>query len=125
MTKEELARQYADKKVEERNEYPLYDLRKRKELTRFDGYDIEQAYEDGFDKASTSLRDNVWHNTNEKPKECKELFVYKERDCGSSFYTALYSSHSDTVYINGRWSKLSTMTRWAYIEDLIADNMSV
>lgn len=68
---------------------------------------------------------NVWHDTSEKPEECKELFIYKERDCGSSFYTALYSSHSDTVYINGRWYKLSTMTRWAYIEDLIADNMSV
>ena len=51
MSKEELAKQYADKKVEERKEYPLYDLRKRKELTRFDGYDIEQAYEDGYDKA--------------------------------------------------------------------------
>ena len=51
MSKEELAKQYADNKVEERKEYPLYDLRKRKELTRFDGYDIEQAYEDGYDKA--------------------------------------------------------------------------
>jgi hypothetical protein len=51
MGKEELAKQYADNKVEERKEYPLYDLRKRKELTRFDGYDIEQAYEDGYDKA--------------------------------------------------------------------------
>ena len=51
MNKEELAKQYAERKVEERKEYPLYDLRKRKELTRFDGYDIEQAYEDGYDKA--------------------------------------------------------------------------
>lgn len=51
MNKQELAKQYADKKVDERKEYPLYDLSKRKELTTFDGYDIEQAYEDGFDKA--------------------------------------------------------------------------
>lgn len=51
MTRQELAKQYAEKKVDERKEYPLYDLRKRKELTRFDGYDIEQAFEDGYDKA--------------------------------------------------------------------------
>jgi len=51
MNKEELARIYAEKKVEERKEYPLLDMRKRKELTSFDGYAIEQAFEDGFDNA--------------------------------------------------------------------------
>lgn len=54
MNKEELAQQYADQKVLERNEYPLCDLRTRKEQTRFDGYDIEQAFDDGFAKAISS-----------------------------------------------------------------------
>jgi anaerobic ribonucleoside-triphosphate reductase len=58
MGKEELAKQYADNKVEERKEYPLYDLRKRKELTRFDGYDIEQAYEDGYERQWSWLLDS-------------------------------------------------------------------
>lgn len=64
MNKEELARQYTDKKVEERKEYPLYDMRKRKKLTSFDGYAIEQAYEDGFDKAVKMackwLKNHLW-----------------------------------------------------------------
>ena len=55
MTKEELARQYADHKVEERNEYPCVSFQRRKELTRFDGFDIEQAYEEGFDKGENTL----------------------------------------------------------------------
>ena len=54
MNKEELAQQYADQKVLEKNEYPLYNLHKRKELTRFDGFEIEQAFEDGFIKAISS-----------------------------------------------------------------------
>ena len=51
MNKEELAKQYADKKVAKKGQYIDCDFDVRKELTTFDGYDIEQAYEDGFDKA--------------------------------------------------------------------------
>lgn len=70
-------------------------------------------------------RNNTWHDINEKPEEHRELLIYKVRDCGNSFYTALYSSANDTVFINGQWHKLSTMTKWAYVEDLIADNMNM
>ena len=69
-------------------------------------------------------RNNVWHDINEKPEERKELLVYKKRDCDDSFYIALYSSDNDTVFINGRWYKLSTMTRWAYLDDLVSDDMN-
>jgi len=48
MNKEELSRQYADQKVEERGEYTICDFHRRKSLTKFDGYDIEQAFEDGL-----------------------------------------------------------------------------
>ena len=53
MNKEELVKQYADKKLSEnpRNVYKKLPLGMQKSLTNFDGYDIEQAYEDGFDKA--------------------------------------------------------------------------
>ena len=51
MSKEELAKQYADKKVAKKGQYIDYDFDVRKELTAFDGYEIEQAYEDGYDKA--------------------------------------------------------------------------
>ena len=53
MNKEELARQYADKKTAESplNAYNNYPLERQKELCTFDGYDIEQAFEDGYDAA--------------------------------------------------------------------------
>lgn len=82
---------------------------------------------DGVDCAVHAVdwyRNNVWHDINEKPEERKELLVYKKRDCDDSFYIALYSSDNDTVFINGRWYKLSTMTRWAYLEDLLPDNIT-
>lgn len=51
MEKEILSQQYAEKAVREspNNLYKGYDLHRQMELTRFDGYDIQQAYEDGFD----------------------------------------------------------------------------
>lgn len=43
----EMAFKYANDKVEEKGQYIKYDFQKRKELTTFDGYEIEQSYEDG------------------------------------------------------------------------------
>lgn len=59
MKKEELAKQYADKKTAESplNAYNNYPLERQKELCTFDGYDIEQAYEDGYDKAVELARE--------------------------------------------------------------------
>lgn len=57
MNKQELVKQYADKKVVKKGQYIECDFDVRKELTTFDGYDIEQAYEDGFDKAVELARD--------------------------------------------------------------------
>lgn len=102
-----------------------YDIDISDRSNKWIGDRLEDAAKHFFDKGATSYRNNVWHDTCEKPEERKELLVYKKRDCDDSFYTALYSSDNDTVFINGRWYKLSTMTRWAYIEDLVADNMSI
>ena len=97
-----------------------------KAMLNKEGYQyLEEKPAKDFKEGSDWYRNNVWHDINEKPEERKELLVYKKRDCDDSFYTALYSSGNDTVFINGRWCKLSTMTRWAYIEDLVADNMSI
>ena len=97
-----------------------------KAMLNKEGYQyLEEKPVKDFKEGSDWYRNNVWHDINEKPEERKELLVYKKRDCDDSFYTALYSSDNDTVFINGRWYKLSTMARWAYIEDLVADNMSI
>lgn len=47
MKLEDLAKEYSDQKVEDRGEYKMCDSYRRKSLTKFDGYDVEQAYEDG------------------------------------------------------------------------------
>lgn len=53
MNKEELSEHYANQKVlaNPRNVFTGYSWDTQKKLTTFDGYDIEQAFEDGFDKA--------------------------------------------------------------------------
>ena len=66
MNKQELAKQYADKKLSEnpRNVYNKLPLGMEKSETNFDGYDIEQAYEDGYDKAvelaCQYIKDNLY-----------------------------------------------------------------
>lgn len=73
MNKEELAKRYADKKVEERKEYILYDLHRRKTLTTFDGYAIEEAYEDGFDKAMELTCEFLYEQLNNGTMECGNI----------------------------------------------------
>ena len=95
-----------------------------KAMLNKEGYQyLEEKPVKDFKEGTDWYRNSVWHDINEKPEERKELLVYKKRDCDDSFYTALYSSDNDTVFINGRWYKLSTMTRWAYLEDLLPDNI--
>ena len=61
MNKEELARRYADNKTidcyNSRFGLSNHDLHVKKSYDLFTGYDIEQAYEDGFDKAVELARD--------------------------------------------------------------------
>lgn len=122
MTKKELARQYAERKVEERKEYPLYDLRKRKELTRFDGYDIEQAYEDGFDEACTILRNNVWHPASEKPigvdKANRDILIVT---MGPEYYGNKLRTWHIFSYMTWDWVKerAGEFEKWAYLEDIL------
>ena len=125
MIKEELARQYADHKVEERNEYPCVTFQRRKELTRYDVFDIEQAYEDGFVHGAEKLLKMVWHDTStEEPEEEKDLLLMFElKDGRKSFSIGLYSEHSQKVWVSENrsfhWMKLSHYSRWAYIDDLL------
>ena len=66
MTKTELSEHYANQKVlaNPRNAFTGYSWDTQKKLTTFDGYDIEQAYEDGFDKAveltCQYIKDNLY-----------------------------------------------------------------
>lgn len=59
MTKTELSEHYANQKVlaNPRNAFTGYSWDTQKKLTTFDGYDIEQAYEDGYDKAVELARE--------------------------------------------------------------------
>jgi GNAT superfamily N-acetyltransferase len=61
MKKDELSRQYAEKKVREspNNMYKNYHLHRQMECTHFDGYDIQQAYEDGYDGRSAEQEPEI------------------------------------------------------------------
>ena len=52
MEKEKEAIEYAENQVRLKNEYPNCSMYRQKTLTRFDAFDIQQAFEDGWDKAS-------------------------------------------------------------------------
>ena len=54
MTTEEKARAYAESRIAVKNAHVTYMTPREKRLERFDGYDIEQAYEDGATEALAS-----------------------------------------------------------------------
>ena len=87
--KEELARQYAEKKVRESpaNLYKGYHLHRQMELTRFDGYDVEQAFGDGFDEAALMLS-SLWKDGqgDDLPAYDREVVVLGERFPGIGEY---------------------------------------
>jgi hypothetical protein len=71
------AEKYAEKKTIEKAEYPLADMSRQKVLTRFDAYDIEQAYEDGsnamLDKACAYLLLHLGNNFNDNTNFVKKF----------------------------------------------------
>ena len=113
MNKEELAQQYADQKVLERNEYPLCDLRTRKELTRFDGYDIEQAFEDGLTERDKHLwKDAQGDDLPEIDREVIALIDY----AGNGYYKVVFAHRPDperkvsTSLLTGKKSYIQAKT---------------
>lgn len=117
--KEELGRQYAEEKVRKspENLYKGYHLHRQMELTRFDGYDIQQAFEDGFD-AGNAEAGNIWHNAEtEWPENGREILIAdKNRQFigfgiheGDGFFRAPYSTL--LLYIG-------SINLWAYTDAL-------
>ena len=104
MNKQELAKRYADKKVAKKGQYIDYDFDVRKELTNFDGYDIEQAYEDGFDAGRTNAVESIWHKKTECPT--------KKTRC------ILIATHGGFM-ARERIEQMEDWHMWAYIEDLL------
>lgn len=49
--KEEKARQYSNQKVKEKDLYPSYSANTKRRLTTFDAYELEDAFEAGWDAA--------------------------------------------------------------------------
>ena len=73
------AEKYAEKKTIEKAQYPLADMYRQKILTKFDAYDVEQAYDDGhkaaLDKACSYLLlhlDNYFRDKTGFVKEFRE-----------------------------------------------------
>lgn len=82
MSKEELSKQYGDKKTSEspRNVYRFLPLEKQKDLTCFDGYEIEVAYEDGFDKAVEEIRKEIERRKSLAEKQKNNPYFFARSD---------------------------------------------
>lgn len=106
MTKTELSEHYANQKVlaNPRNAFIGYSWDTQKKLTTFDGYDIEQAYEDGFDAGRADAVESIWHKKTERPT--------KETTC------ILIATHGGFM-ARERVEQMEDWQRWAYIEDLL------
>ena len=74
---------YSNDWVDRVGQYTEYDFTTRKELTKFDGFDIEQAYEDGANAMK------------------KEMVEWIEKNLSKYLYTLPYSSsvHGDDDFI--------------------------
>lgn len=59
MTKEQASSVYIQGKLRDHQEYPLLDEHRRKQLITCDLYDLEQAFEDGWEEGRHLLLDNA------------------------------------------------------------------
>ena len=113
MSKEELSRQYADQKVKERGEYTNCDFHRRKSLTKFDGYDIEQAFEDGLIERDKHLwKDAQGDDLPEIDREVIALIDY----AGNGYYKVVFAHRPDperrvsTSLLTGKKSYIQAKT---------------
>lgn len=113
MSKEELSRQYADQKVKERGEYINCDFHRRKSLTKFDGYDIEQAFEDGLTERDKHLwKDAQGDDLPEIDREVIALIDY----AGNGYYKVAFAHRPDperkvsTSLLTGKKSYIQAKT---------------
>ena len=113
MNKEELSKQYADQKVEERGEYTNCDFHRRKSLTKFDGYDIEQAFEDGLTERDKHLwKDAQGDDLPEIDREVIALIDY----AGNGYYKVVFAHRPDperkvsTSLLTGKKSYIQVKT---------------
>lgn len=82
MKKEELSTKYAEKAVRENpnNLYKGYHFHRQMELTRFDGYDIQQAWEDGYDAGLVEWKKAQGEDLPEYGREVIVLVKYNTRN---------------------------------------------
>lgn len=120
--KAKLAQQYADSKVEERKEYLNYDFHRRKILTKFDGYDIEQAYEDGFDKAISCYRNLIWHDVAEElPEKRRNVLATTASPKGRGIMEGGVTVVTNRGLLEA--DKNGTFKKWAYLKDLFPEDI--
>lgn len=62
MTKEESSEKYIQGKLRDHKEYPLCDDKHRMRLITKDLYDIQQAFEDGYECAMKNAIEWLYHN---------------------------------------------------------------
>lgn len=117
--KEEVGRQYAEEKVRKspENLYKGYHLHRQMELTRFDGYDIQQAFEDGFDAGNVESG-NIWNKAETGwPEKGRDIII-----ADKNRHVIGFGIHEDDGFFRAPYSMLllyiGSFNLWAYTDAL-------
>ena len=107
MKKEDLSKKYAEKVVREspNNLYKGYHLHRQMELTRFDGYDIQQAFEDGFDAGLNEWKEAKGDNLPEYGREVIGHRPDPKGWDGKSITSGKVVHHDVQTYGEGGWNQ--------------------
>lgn len=74
-TKDQQAQEYAEKKVEECVHVGNFSQSARRRIQKFDSYDIEQAFEDGY----TACEQSTWRSVEEELPEMEDRVLICEK----------------------------------------------
>lgn len=88
-TKDQQAQEYAEERVKAQMPYSNYSMPHNKQVHLFDGYDIEQAFEDGH----TACEQSMWRSVeDEEPPIGKLILCRDSNDASLAYYDGKHIS---------------------------------
>ena len=81
-TKDQQAQEYAEKRVKAQLPNSTYRMEYNKRVQTFDGYDIEQAFEDGY----TACEQSMWRSVEEEEPPFGKLILCRNSNEASLAY---------------------------------------
>lgn len=114
-TKDQQAQEYAEKIVKERWPKSTYPMKYNKRVMKFDGYDMEQAFEDGY----TACEQSMWRSVEEElPEETRLVLAAFKLDGYRTARMAIYSHDYERWISFPGTCTLSNVDFWMPIPEL-------